>query len=161
MATIDTTLYPFVDLLQNAQVRSGQITGPASYSAGGFAVNLGDDLKMSEVWAFICEPFSDGTDVLIARYDYDNNKIKLFRGAAQTHTHDLLLKNAAVADAAGTRVNAGANLLGANTGADLTITGDGANGGIVSTTLAEAALVEVDAATNVSGYTARFIATGK
>lgn len=56
-----------------------------------------------------------------------------FTGSAlATHTHDLLLKNAAVADGATTRVNAGANLLGANTGGDLTITGSGANGGIVA-----------------------------
>lgn len=56
-----------------------------------------------------------------------------FTGTAlDTHTHNLLLKNAAVADGATTRVNAGANLLGANTGGDLTITGSGANGGIVA-----------------------------
>jgi hypothetical protein len=55
-----------------------------------------------------------------------------FTGSALgTHTHDLLLKNAAVADGATTRVNAGANLLGANTGGDLTVTGGGANGGVV------------------------------
>lgn len=56
-----------------------------------------------------------------------------FTGSALgNHTHDLLLKNAAVADGATTRVNAGANLLGANTGGDLTITGAGANGGVVN-----------------------------
>lgn len=56
-----------------------------------------------------------------------------FTGTALgTHTHDLLLKNAAVADGATTRVNAGANLLGANTGSDITVTGGGANGGIVA-----------------------------
>ncbi len=55
-----------------------------------------------------------------------------FTGSAlASHTHDLLLKNAAVADGATTRVNAGANLLGANTGGDLTVTGGGANGGVV------------------------------
>lgn len=56
-----------------------------------------------------------------------------FTGSALgTHTHNLLLKNAAVADGATTRVNAGANLLGANTGSDITVTGGGANGGIVA-----------------------------
>lgn len=55
-----------------------------------------------------------------------------FTGSAlATHTHDLLLKDAAVADSATTRVNAGANLLGANTGGNLTVTGGGANGGVV------------------------------
>ncbi len=56
-----------------------------------------------------------------------------FTGSAlAAHTHDILLKNAAVADNASSRVNAGANLLGANTGGDLTVTGGGANGGIVT-----------------------------
>lgn len=56
-----------------------------------------------------------------------------FTGSAlATHTHNLLLKNAAVADGATTRVNAGANLLGANTGSDITVTGSGANGGVVA-----------------------------
>lgn len=54
--------------------------------------------------------------------------------ALATHTHNLLLKNAAVADGATTRVNAGTNLLGANTGSDITVTGGGANGGIVAAT---------------------------
>lgn len=58
----------------------------------------------------------------------------IFTGSAlATHTHNILLKNAAVSDGATTRVNAGANLLGANTGGDLTITGSGANGGVVAT----------------------------
>lgn len=56
-----------------------------------------------------------------------------FTGTALgTHTHDLLLKNAAVADGTTTRVNAGTNLLGANTGSDITVAGSGANGGIVA-----------------------------
>lgn len=55
-----------------------------------------------------------------------------FTGSAlATHTHSLLLKNAAVADGATTRVNAGTNLLGANTGSDITVAGGGANGGVV------------------------------
>lgn len=46
------------------------------------------------------------------------------------HNHTLNLKNAAVSDGATTSVNAGTNLLGANTGSDITIAGGGANGGI-------------------------------
>ncbi len=56
-----------------------------------------------------------------------------FTGSALgTHTHDLLLKDAAVVDGATTRVNAGTNLLGANTGSDITVAGSGVNGGIVA-----------------------------
>lgn len=57
----------------------------------------------------------------------------IFTGSAlANHTHNLTLKNAAVADGATTRVNAGTNLLGANTGSDLTVAGAGANGGIAN-----------------------------
>lgn len=57
----------------------------------------------------------------------------IFTGSAlANHTHTLNLKNAAVADDPTTRVNAGTNLLGANTGSDITIAGAGANGGIAN-----------------------------
>lgn len=56
-----------------------------------------------------------------------------FAGSAlANHTHTLNLKNAAVSDGATTRVNAGTNLLGANTGSDIAIAGAGANGGIAN-----------------------------
>lgn len=87
---------------------------------------------------------SQGTSGYVFSYDQTNNKLVVTRTAATaTHTHDLLLKNAAVADGATTRVNAGANLLGANTGGDLTVTGSGANGGVVAAAaFAAAALAE-------------------
>lgn len=96
----------------------------------------------------------------IFKWDKANNKLRIYQAPAQTHTHNLLLKNAAVADGASARVNAGANLLGANTGSDLTVTGGGANGGVVSTTLAAAADAELVATAiaaqtlilEVSGY---------
>lgn len=54
-----------------------------------------------------------------------------FTGSAlANHAHSLLLKNASVSDGATTRVNAGTNLLGANTGSDITVAGAGANGGV-------------------------------
>lgn len=77
--TVDTTLFPFTDLTGgNAQIRSGHLTGPASYVTGGDSVNLGDDLKMSEVWVFLAEPPSNGVDLRLVRYDYTNNKLKWF-----------------------------------------------------------------------------------
>ena len=50
--------------------------------------------------------------------------------ALAAHSHAMLYKNAAVADGATTRVNVGTNLLGANTGSDITVAGGGANGGV-------------------------------
>lgn len=87
-----------------------------------------------------------GTSGYVFQYDQSAEKLVVMRAPAQTHTHDLFLRdNAAGADDATTRVNAGANVLGANTGANITVTGGGANGGIVSATLAAAALSEASA----------------
>jgi len=69
------------------------------------------------------------------KFQYDSTNSKLVITQSPSHTHNILLKNAAVGDGATTRVNAGANLLGANTGGDLTVTGGGANGGVVATTI--------------------------
>ncbi len=80
-------------------------------------------------------------------FDYDvvNAKLRMIQSAGTpAHTHDLLLKDAAVVDGATTRVNAGANLLGANTSADITVVGGGANGGVKLSTVGSAAkLVEL------------------
>lgn len=73
-------------------------------------------------------------------YDATNEKLVAMQAPAQTHSHTLNFKNAAVADGATTRVNAGTNLLGANTGTDIAVAGAGASGGVASATLAAAAL---------------------
>ena len=73
------------------------------------------------------------------------------------HTHALHLNQADVADGATTRVNAGTNLLGANTGADIAVAGvvDALGvGGIVQAAQANAA--EVTAAVDLSTLEARF-----
>lgn len=75
-------------------------------------------------------------------YIDSSGNLLVMQAPAQTHSHTLTLKNAAVSDGATTRVNAGSNLLGANTGGDLTIAGNGANGGIANATLAAASLTE-------------------
>jgi hypothetical protein len=76
--------------------------------------------------------------------DLSNAKIRMYQSPAvsASHTHALHLNNADVADGATTTVNAGANLLGCNTGADLSVAGvantSGA-GGIVAVAATQAA----------------------
>lgn len=106
--------------------------GVLTYGAGGVPVSLGA-LGCPNVIESLTI-YDKGTSGYSWSYDKTNKKLVAIQGAAgstATHTHDLLLKNAAVADGATTRVNAGANLLGANTGSDVTVTGGGANGGVV------------------------------
>lgn len=69
---------------------------------------------------------------------YDATNEKLVAMQTGSHSHPLTLKNAAVADGATTRVNAGTNLLGANTGSDITVAGGGANGGVGASTATSA-----------------------
>lgn len=98
-----------------------------TYPAGGVPLTKGKMGVPNTIEAMI--PMGGGTTGYGFQYNKATDKLVLFQNAA--HTHNLLLKNAAVADGATTRVNAGANLLGANTGGDLTVTGGGANGGVV------------------------------
>lgn len=65
-------------------------------------------------------------------FTYDKTNVKLRMSQSAAHSHSLLLKDAAVVDGATTRVNAGTNLLGANTGTSITVAGGGANGGVQS-----------------------------
>lgn len=110
--------------------------GALTYPAGGVPISIGALGCPNIIESLVV--YDKGTSGYAWTYDRTNKKLVAIQAPVQTHTHDVLLKNAAVADGATTRVNAGANLLGANTGGDLTVTGGGANGGVVSTTLAAA-----------------------
>lgn len=110
--------------------------GALTYPAGGIPLTIGNMGCPTTVESLsIVDQGTSGY-----KFSYDSTNAKLIVTHSGAHTHDLLLKNAAVVDGATTRVNAGANLLGANTGGDLTVTGAGANGGVVNTTIG--ALVE-------------------
>lgn len=108
--------------------------GVLTYPAGGIPITIGN-LGCPNVVESM-HIVDQGTSGYGFQYDSVNKKLVVMQSGS--HTHNLLLKNAAVADGATARVNAGANLLGANTGGDLTITGGGANGGIVATTIGTA-----------------------
>jgi len=101
-----------------------------TYPVGGVPINK-DKLGCPNIIESL-KVFDQGTSSYVWTYDRTNQKLVARRTGS--HTHNLLLKNAAVVDSAGARVNAGTDLLGANTGTDLTITGSGANGGVVAAT---------------------------
>jgi hypothetical protein len=94
------------------------------------------------------------------KYDESTASVRIYQTAI--HTHALHLNNADVADGAGARVNAGTNLLGSNTGADIAIAGvvnTAGAGGIVQAaagTQTEATTSDAPAATTlrvvVEGY---------
>lgn len=121
------------------------------YATNGIAVSAGQ-VGLGVIQSLVIDPAAGYVFEWVA----STGKVKAYRSA--THTHDLLLKNAAVADSAGARVNAGANLLGANTGADLTVTGGGANGGVVLS--GQIVLAELTNSVDISAITFRFRAIG-
>jgi len=139
----------------------------SSYPTGGYGASLGLSAARifgarTTILGAVCIAVNAaGSGIVSLIWDYANNKLMAFRSTGASHTHDLLLKNAAVADGATTRVNAGANLLGANTGGDLTVTGSGANGGIVAATAGAANLVQVSNGVSLSAVTARIRFEGR
>lgn len=85
-------------------------------------------------------------------YDQSAEKLIVFVAPAQTHTHDLFLRDN-VTGAETNEVYAATNALGANTGANITVTGGSTTGGIVSTTLAAAAMSELANGTDIATQT--------
>lgn len=117
--------------------------GAKTYPAGGIPILAASLGCPNSLDAF--QVMGSGTTGYSFSYDFTNSKLIMIQAPAQSHSHTLSLKNAAVADGAGARVNAGTNLLGANTGSDISVAGGGANGGIATVTLAAAAGTEPSA----------------
>ena len=117
--------------------------GALTYPAGGVPVSKGSFGCPNVIESLVI--YAKGTSGYEWSFDKVNSKLVAIQAPAQTHSHALSLKNAAVADGATTRVNAGTNLLGANTGSDISVAGGGANGGVASSVLAAAAGAEPSA----------------
>jgi hypothetical protein len=116
--------------------------GTLTYPSGGIPLTKGKLGCPSDLEELIIMDQGNANG-FVYKWDRTNNKLRIYQAPAQTHSHDMTYKNAAVADGATTRVNAGTNLLGANTGSDITVVGGGASGGVNSKTLAAAALAEL------------------
>jgi hypothetical protein len=126
-----------------------------SYPTGGEALAPAD-FKL-EYLAFVFAHPSSGYQF---SFDYTANKILAYRLAA--HTHTFFLNQADVVDGAGTRVNAATNLIGANSGSDISIAGVAdttGHGGVVQA--AASALTEVSNTVDLSLVTTRVLAYGR
>ncbi len=129
-----------------------------TYATGGIAVTAAQ-VGLGTINSFVVDPAGGYSFA----YSASTGKVLAYfgNGGLVAHTHDLLLKNAAVVNATTTAVNAGTNLLGANTGSDITVTGSGANGGIVAVSAGSAgAGTEVTTSTNLAGITFNWRAIG-
>lgn len=77
MPTIDKTTFTSADASNAKLRRLGIYTGPASYATGGDACTPAD-LGLGKIHVFQIEPPSNGSVVVVARYDYTNEKVKWF-----------------------------------------------------------------------------------
>lgn len=96
--------------------------GTLTYPSGGIPLSGLSAQGFPNVVGEVDIQDASNADGYIYKYDAVNNKIRIYYPLA-SHTHSLFLNNGDVADGATTRVNAGSNLLGANTGSDLTVAG--------------------------------------
>lgn len=131
----------------NVQLAFGD--GALTYPAGGIPISKGALGCPNVIESFVI--YDKGTSGYQFSYDRANEKIVVMQSGS--HGHALHLNDASVADGATTRINAGTNLLGANTGSDIAIAGvadtSGA-GGIVNAAgaaLAEASAIAIAAQT--------------
>lgn len=115
-----------------------------TYSAGGIPLVIGNLGCPNVVESLVV--VEQGTAGYLFSFIQSTNKLAIFQSAAASHGHILFLKEGDVADSATSRVNTGANKLGANTGSNITvgtIASTAASGGIINATIAAGSLVEV------------------
>ena len=77
MPTLDLTSIQLQDASATKIRRTGIYTGPASYATGGDAFTPAN-IAMGKIDVILFEPPTNGTVILLARYDYTNQKVKFF-----------------------------------------------------------------------------------
>lgn len=77
MPTIDRTTVAYHDASNTRLRKIGTYTGPASYATGGDPCTPGD-LGLGKVHVIFFEHASNGTVILLARYDATTEKVKWF-----------------------------------------------------------------------------------
>lgn len=77
MPTLDLTTLQLQDASATRIRRIGMYTGPASYATGGDAFTPAN-IAMGKIDAMLFEHASNGTVILLLRYDRTNQKVKWF-----------------------------------------------------------------------------------
>lgn len=117
---------------------NGSLTVPAD----GIPLNIGKMGCPTVVESLIV--VDQGTSGYVFQYDQSAKKLVVMRAPAQTHSHDVLLVGGQTHDAL---VGLQSGILGKNSATNVTLNGanSAAAGGVVSATLAAAALSEASA----------------
>jgi len=134
------------------------------YPTGGEEVDLSGYMKQVLDMKVQATEDSPGYvfDVDDSNFATAKPKIEAYWSAAvAAHLHNLLFKNADVADAANNRVNVDTDKIGANTGADITVASTQGTRGVQNAgAIAAGALAEVTNGTDLSAVKARCVAWG-
>lgn len=105
--------------------------GALTYPSGGIPIDKAKFGCPNVIESLVI--YDKGTSGYGFSYDAANEKLVLMQSAS--HGHSLFFNNAEIADGATTRVNVGTNLLGANTGSDVSVAGvadTSGHGGVVN-----------------------------
>lgn len=138
----------------NARLQFGD--GALTYPAGGIPVakaKLGCPNTIESLMIY-----DDGALGYHYSYDHTNQKVRIFRTAS--HGHSLHLNDGDVADGATTRINAGTNLLGANTGADILVAGVAGTTGAGGIVNASAAVMTEITGVAIAAQSIKVLASG-
>lgn len=113
--------------------------GAGTYSAGGIPLEIGK-LGMTAIVESM-SVVDVGTSGYSFKYDQSATKMVMFQAPAQTHTHDIKIMESLTYDAT---LGLNGSSIGKNTATNVTIAGANSTtaGGVVSTSLAAAILVE-------------------
>lgn len=90
MPTLDLTTIQAQDASNTRIRRFGIYTGPTSYVTGGDAFTPAN-IAMGQIHFIVFEPPTNGTAIVVARYDYTNQKVKWFdyAGVEQSNAANL------------------------------------------------------------------------
>lgn len=136
--------------------------GVDTYPSGGVPLTKGD-LGLPNVIESLKIFDAEDSGGLIFKYDYENEKIRIYQAPAQTHDHDLkVIGGGTIVADGGLGADASGDLVKVEAG-DLTIEGadSATDGGVLSETLAAAALSEYSGGSTVVAATDLYVeATG-
>ncbi len=77
MANVNLTTFRAEDVWSTHRAILGIYTGPASYVAGGDPFTPGE-VKLGQLHVLLIGQPTNGTVIVLAEYDYTNQKLKLF-----------------------------------------------------------------------------------
>ena len=75
---LDLTTFRAEDGSNTKRRIQGVYTGLASYTTGGDVAMTPAAMKLGQLHQFDIEPLTNGTVIILARYDYTNQKVKWF-----------------------------------------------------------------------------------